>query len=153
MQKPLIQTNETGTGLISQLLCSIKMKTAFKFTTIAGLLAILIALALFLAIGKGIYSGKGSALKFVNASGHAVSSAKITVAGKSCSFKGLANGGEVNCYFENLYDSSYSVSVTLDSGSKYTAKSLGYVTGGIDFNDRITINNAGEFKVDSSIST
>ena len=113
----------------------------------------LIGLVLFFAIGHSVYSGKGSSLQFVNASGQTVTSAQITVSGKSCSVKKLGVAGEVECYFENLSDSSYSVAVTLQNGTVYSANSLGYVTGGMNFNDTITINEAGVFKLDSSPST
>lgn len=129
------------------------MKTLLKFSTIALLLLTLIGLTLFFAIGHSVYSGKGATLKFVNASGQTVLSAQITVSSKFCSVKNLGVGGEVECYFENLSDSSYSVVVTLENGAEYSTNSLGYVTGGINFNDTITINEAGEFKLISKTST
>lgn len=129
------------------------MKALFKFSTITLLLLTLIGFVLFFAIGHSVYSGKGASLKFVNASGQSVNSVHISVASKSCSARGLAADGEVECYFENLHDSSYSVSVTLQNGAIYTAESLGYVTGGMSFNDTITINKAGVINLESSPST
>ena len=127
------------------------MKTLFKFSTIALLLLTLIGLMLFFAIGHGVYSGKGASLRFVNASGQTVTSAQIAVSGRFCSVKRLG-GGEIECYFENLSDSSYSVAVTLQDGAVYSANGLGYVTGGMNFDDTITINEAGEIKLDSKTS-
>lgn len=129
------------------------MKTLFKFSTIVLLLLTLIGLILFFTIGHRVYSGKGASLKFVNASGQAVASAQITVSGKSCNVKKLGAGGEFECYFENLSDSSYSVAVTLQSGAVHSANSLGYVTGGVNFSDTITINEAGVIKLDSITGT
>lgn len=129
-----------------------KMKTLFNFSTIALLLLTLIGLTLFFAIGHGVYSEKGASLRFVNASGQTVTSAQIAVSGRFCSVKRLGAGGEIECYFENLSDSSYSVAVTLQDGAVYSANGLGYVTGGMNFDDTITINEAGEIKLDSKAS-
>ena len=134
-------------------LCAKNMNAIFKFSTITILLIVLISLVLFFAIGHSVYSGKGSSVKFVNASDQVIKSAIVSVSGKSCSVKGLGVGGEVNCYFQDLYDDSYSVSVILDSGKVFINESMGYVTGGIDFNDTITFNNDGGFNLDSSIGT
>jgi hypothetical protein len=129
------------------------MKSFFKFSTIALLLVFLIGVVLLFAIGNSVYSGKGASLKFVNGSGQRIESAHISVAGKSCSVKKLGAGGEIDCHFESLYDSSYSVSVTLEGGSVYSSTSLGYVTGGMNFNDTITINQSGVIELVSSPST
>lgn len=128
------------------------MKARFKFTTIVLLLFPLIGLILFFTIGHSVYSGKGASLKFVNASGQTVTSAQITVSGKFCTVKKLGTGGEYECRFENLSDSSYSVAVTLQNGAVYSANSLGYVTGGMNFSDTITINEAGVIKLASITS-
>jgi hypothetical protein len=108
---------------------------------------------LFFAIGHSVYSGKGSSLKFVNASGQVIKSAVVSVSGKSCSVKELGVGGELNCYFQDLTDSGYSVSATLGNGEVFTNESMGYVTGGINFNDTITFQKDGSFNLDSDIST
>jgi hypothetical protein len=129
------------------------MKAFLKFSTITILLFFLIGIVLFIAIGNSVYSGKSASLKFVNKSGQRIESADISVAGKSCSVKGLGVAGEIVCHFENLHDSSYSVSVTLESGYVFSAASLGYVTGGMNFNDTITINHSGEINLVSSPST
>jgi hypothetical protein len=129
------------------------MKALFKFSTIALLLVALIGLVLFFAIGNSVYSGKGASLKFVNSSGQHIQLASITVAGQSCSVKELGAGGEIQCHFEDLYDSSYSVSVKLKSGTIYTEQSLGYVTGGMNFYHTITINQSGVIALVSSSST
>ncbi|WP_422412538.1 MULTISPECIES: hypothetical protein [unclassified Endozoicomonas] len=129
------------------------MKALFKFSTIALLLIVLIGLVLFFAIGHSVYSGKGASVKFVNSSGQHIESAYISVAGQSCSVKQLGVGGEIECHFENLHDSSYSVSVTLQGGTVYSEPSLGYVTGGMNFNDTITINQSGAIELVSSPST
>ena len=139
---------------IVKLLCvENDMKAIFKFSTIALLLLFLIGTVLFFVIGNSVYSGKSASLKFVNNSGQRIESADISVAGKTCSVKGLSVGGEIECYFENLYDSSYSVSVTLKGGAVFSATSLGYVTGGMNFHDTITINNSGVIELVSSPST
>ena len=100
-----------------------------------------------------MYSGKSASLKFVNGTGQRVESALISVAGKSCSVKELGVGGEMECHFENSYDSSYSVSVTMPDGAVYTEPSLGYVTGGMNFKGIITIKQSGVIKLVSSPST
>ncbi|MFV1975615.1 MAG: hypothetical protein ACC651_07675 [Candidatus Scalindua sp.] len=128
------------------------MKRLLKFSTIVFLLLFLIALILLVFIGNSFYFGKGALLTFQNNSGHSISSATISVSGKLCGFKKLENQGEVNCYFENLSDSHYKVEVQLSNGSNYKA-SLGYVTGGMNFSDVITINEAGEITLASSPST
>ena len=138
---------------MSKALCAANMKALFKFSTIAVLLVVLIGLVLFFAIGNSVYSGKSASLKFVNSSGQHIQSASITVAGQSCSVKELGTGGEIQCHFENLYDSSYSVSVKLQSGAVYAEPSLGYVTGGMNFNDTITINKSGVIELVSNPST
>ena len=138
---------------MNKLLCATNMKALFKFSTIAVLLIVLIVLVLFFAIGNSVYSGKTASLKFVNASGQLIKSASITVAGKSCSVKELGPGGEIRCHFEDLYDSSYSVSVKMQSGVLHSEPSLGYVTGGMNFNDTITINQSGVIELVSSPCT
>lgn len=125
------------------------MKALGKIT--ASLLALGLG-AIFL-IDHLVYSGKGANLKFVNSSGQVVSSARVSVAGKFCAVKELSEGGEFDCYFENLYDSSYSVSVTLENGAIYSEESLGYVTGGFDFNHTITINQSGVIALEPSPNT
>ena len=135
------------------LLCATNMKALLKFSSITMLLLILIALVLFFAVGQSIFSNKGSSLTFVNNSGQTLQSATISVAGKSCGVKALQAGGEMQCYFENLHDSSYSVSVKLENGTSHAAESLGYVTGGMNFIDTITINHSGKINLDSSPST
>ncbi len=129
------------------------MKALFKFSTIAFLLAVFIGLVAFFAIGNSVYSGKSASLRFMNSTGQHIQSAQISVAGQSCSVKELGVGGEINCHFENLYDSSYSVSVILQNGTVYTESSLGYVTGGMNFNHTITINQSGVIELASSPST
>jgi len=129
------------------------MKALFRFSTIAILLLVFIGLVLFFGIGHSVYSGKGASLKFANGSGQTIEAATITVAGKSCGVSLLHTGGSIQCYFENLYDSSYSVTVKLNNGDEYSAESLGYVTGGINFKDTITINQSGAIELESSPST
>ncbi len=129
------------------------MKAFFKFSTISLLLVVLIGLVLFFAIGNSVYSGKSASLKFVNSSGQLIESAQISVAGKSCSVRELGAGGEIECHFENLHDSSYSVYITLKGGAVYSEPSLGYVTGGMNFSDTITINRSGVIELVSSPST
>ncbi|RXJ65901.1 hypothetical protein CS022_24675 [Veronia nyctiphanis] len=123
------------------------MKAFFKFSTIVFLLVILIGLVLILSVRHSMFSGKGASLTFVNSSGQNLQSAHISVAGQSCSVKQLGVGGEIKCHFENLHDSSYSVTVTLQGGVAYTEPSLGYVTGGMNFNDTITINQSGAIEL------
>lgn len=118
------------------------MKFLFKLTTIAALLIVLIVLVVLFVASSDIYSGETASVKFVNSSEQLVTFASITVAGKSCSVTELAVGGAFSCKFENLHDSSYLVSVELQDGSTYQ-ESLGYVTGGFDFNDTIAINQVG----------
>ena len=129
------------------------MNKFFKFSTIAFLLLFLIGLILFISIGHSVYSGKGASLTFKNQSGLTISIAIISVSGQSCSVKKLENHGEINCYFGNLGDSGYTVYVELSNGSKFNAESLGYVTGGIDFSDIITINEEGEISLEQYNST
>ncbi len=129
------------------------MKAFFKFSTIAFLLVVLIGLVAFFAIGNSVYSGKSASLRFMNSTGQHIQSAQISVAGQSCGVRELGVGGEISCHFENLYDSSYSVSVTLQNGTVYTEPSLGYVTGGMNFNHTITINQSGVIELASSPST
>jgi hypothetical protein len=117
------------------------MKALFKISIIA------------LLIGHSIYSNKGASLKFVNSSGQHIESALISVSGQSCKVKKLGIGGEINCFFKDLYDGSYSVSVSLQGGAVYSEPSLGYVTGGMDFQDTITINQSGEIELVSIPST
>ncbi len=129
------------------------MKALLIFSTIAFLLVVLITLVVFFAIGNSVYSGKTASMSFVNSSGQNIQFAKISVAGKSCSVKDLDVNGEIHCNFENLHDSSYSVSVTLENGKVYKEPNLGYVTGGINFNHTITINKSGVIKIASTPST
>ena len=129
------------------------MKAFFKLSTIVFLLVVLIGLVAFFAIGNSVYSGKSASLRFMNSTGQHIQSAQISVAGQSCSVKELGVGGEMQCYFENLYDSSYSVSVKLQNDTVYKEPSLGYVTGGMNFNDTITINQSGVIELISSPST
>jgi len=126
------------------------MKALFKFTTVVFLLTILIGLVLVFSLSNSMYSEKGVTLTFVNSSGQRIESAHITVAGQSCRVKKLGAKGEMQCQFKNLYDSSYSVSITLHNGHLYTEPKLGYVTGGINFNDIIRINSLGEISIVSS---
>jgi hypothetical protein len=141
------------TSPLRSTLCATNMKAFFKFSTIALLLVVLIGLVLLFAIGNSVYSGKIASLKFVNNSGQLIESANILVAGKSCSVKKLGAGGEIVCHFENLHDSSYSVSVTLQGGAVYSEPSLGYVTGGLNLNDTIVINRSGVIELVSIPST
>lgn len=124
------------------------MRAFFQPSTIALSLVVLIGF-IILAIGERVYSGNIASLKFVNSTGLQIESAHIAVAGKSCSVKELGIDGEIQCHFENLHDSSYSVSVTLRGGAIYTEPSLGYVTHGMDFNDTITIDPSGVIKLAS----
>lgn len=129
------------------------MKAIFKFSTNAILLIVLITLVLFFYIGHSVYLGKGASLKFVNASGQIIRFAVASVSGKSCSVKELGVRGKFKCYFQNLTDSNYSVSMTLRNGEVFTNESIGYLTGGLNFNDTITFQKDGSFNLDSNIST
>ena len=126
------------------------MKSFFKFTTIVFLLLFLSVLVFFVSINNN--NDNGASLTFTNKSGHSISRATITVSGKTCGFKGLENLGEVNCYFENLYDSHYHINIELSTGSNINAD-LGYVTSGMSFNHLIIINSAGEIIFEPSPST
>lgn len=128
------------------------MKTFFKFTTIVILLIMLIGLVLVFFVSNSFYEGKGTSIKFINYSGQPIVSANILVAGQACSVKHLGVNGELQCYFENLYDSHYAVSVTLQSGSGFTEESLGYVTSGVDYYDTISINSFGKIVLESATS-
>lgn len=144
---------EKKLGYFNKMLCAMNIKAMFKFSTIAVVLSLIFGLILFFAIGYNVYSGNIASVKLVNSSGQYIESAQISVSGQSCSVKQLGINGEVSCRFENLHDSSYSVSVELRSGVVYSEPSLGYVTSGMDFNDTITINQFGVIELVSSPST
>ena len=129
------------------------MKAFFKFSTIVILLLVLIGLVVVIAVSHSFYSGKGASVRFVNASKYSLQLATISVSGRSCSVKELGAGGEVNCYFQNLYDDGYTVSVTTEDGGIFKSDSMGYVTGGINFHDTITFNEDGSFVLVSDIGT
>ena len=129
------------------------MKAFFKFSTVAVLLLALIGLVLLFGLGYSLYQNKGANLKFINASGQHLESVKVLVSGKQCSVSKLGPNGEFSCYFENLSDSSYAVTATSQSGKVYSVSSLGYVSGGMNFNDIITINQSGVIALESIPST
>ncbi len=115
-----------------------------KILTYATLLLFLIAIVLLFIIGNSVYSGKSAKVSFINNSGREIKSATISVSGKSCSVKKLQHTGEMHCIFENLTDSSYMVEGTLTNGNSFKGNSMGYVTGGINFNDKITLESTNE---------
>ena len=129
------------------------MKNLFKFTTIVLLLLTLIGLLLVFALVYVFYSNKGASMEFQNASRQVVESAEIAVSDKSCLVSGLVPGGKFRCYFENLSDSSYSVSVKLKDGQLYTKESLGYLSGGFDFYHVIRIYQSGDIELVSNPRT
>ena len=111
-----------------------------SFLTCGTLLAALIIITAFYIVGNSIYKGKYAKVTFINDSGKTIKQVTIHLSGKLCSAKGLIHTGEVHCVFENLYDSGYLVEGTLDDGNIFKSNSMGYVTGGINFNDLITLN-------------
>jgi len=119
------------------------LKKIIKFSTLVVLLLILIGLVLIIFVGHGVYSGKGATLTFRNESGFTIKTATITLSGYTCGVKKLEDTGEISYYFGNLSDSSYSVQVELVNGSIFQDE-VGYVCGGMNFRDIITINKAGE---------
>ena len=129
------------------------MKALLKFSTIAILLIILIGIVVVGIIGHEVYSGKGVALTFINNSGQSADSVVIAVSGQSCSANGLERGGKFSCRIENLSDSGYNVQVKLRSGSTFSVKDFGYVTGGMESVEEITINENGEIKFSSGAGT
>lgn len=133
--------------LITWLLVAMLIKL-IKFSTTVILLLVIIGLVLFIILDHGIYSGKGASLTFRNESGLTITSATIDLSGKTCSVKKLEDTGEIICYFADLTDSGYNVQVELINGSKFKSNDLGYVCGGINFTDVITINKVGEIKLD-----
>jgi len=129
------------------------LKKILNYSAIVILLFLLAGLTLFIVIDYSFYSGKGTSVTIKNQSGQSISSMIVSVSGKSCSVKNLENHGEINCYFSNLTDSSYSVDVVLNNGALYKAENLGYVTGGVNFSDTIIINEMGEINLAQSSST
>jgi len=110
-----------------------------KIFTCTILLLILIAMVVIYIIGSRIYQGKYAKVIFLNDSGTTIERAIVTVSGKSCSVKKLQQGGEICCYFERLTDSGYTVEGELTNGIKFKSKSMGYVTGGMNFNDKLIL--------------
>lgn len=129
------------------------MKAIFKFSTVVLLLLLLIGLVVFVSVGYSVYSGKGATVKLVNLSGQVIVEASVSVAGQTCSVKKLGSGGEIQCHFKNLHEGSYSISATMQNGEVFLEPNLGYVTGGINFNDTITINQSGVIALVSKSST
>jgi hypothetical protein len=125
------------------------VKKITKFSIVVTLLLALIGLVLMVLL-VSIYTSKGASFTFRNESGFTITSATITLSNKTCSVKKLETTGEINCYFSNLSDSHYSVEVDLANGSKIQ-KDLGYVSGGMDFIDVITLSKDGELTLKSKV--
>ncbi len=118
-----------------------------KIFTCAILLLVLITIVIFYIIGSSIYQGKYAKVTFFNNSGTTIERAIVTVSGKSCSVKKLQQNGEIRCYFENLNDSGYRVEGELIGGIKFKSKSIGYVTGGMNFNHKLTLEPTYEVTI------
>ena len=115
-----------------------------KILTCTSLLLILITLILFFGIGQSVYQGKSAKVLFLNKSGHTITHATVSVSGKSCSVQLLLNNGQVQCAFEALTDSGYIVEGALSNGDVFNSPSLGYVTGGLNFNHTLVLNSSNE---------
>ena len=115
-----------------------------SFLTCGSLFVALIIIAAFYTVGSSIYQGKYAKVNFINDSGKTINQVTIHLSGKLCSAKGLIHKGEFHCIFENLHDSSYQVEGTLSDNTKFKSNSMGYVTGGINFNDIVTLNASNE---------
>jgi len=102
------------------------------------------AIVVFYIIGTSVYQGKYAKVTFLNNSGSTIEKAIVTVSNKSCSVTKLQYKGAINCYFENLTDSGYIVEGELSNGSKFKSNSIGYVTGGMNFNDKLTLEATSE---------
>ena len=103
------------------------------------LLLALIVLVIVL-VGYGHYSNKGTVVRFVNLSSNAISTIRIDVSGRFCEAKEVGINGELTCQFTDLSDSEYEVNIELTDGTQISNE-LGYVTGGINFNDVIEFNS------------
>lgn len=119
------------------------------FITLASVL--LLAFVLITYRAWNVYLVSDATLTFRNISNQSIVEAEISLAGQSCKFGKLAVGAETQCKFTELHDSSYNVVITLESGEVVTNESMGYVTHGMSFDDVITLNEAGELKLESTI--
>lgn len=113
-----------------------------KIVSCIGLFLLLIGILLFWLIGKSIYDGKYAAIEFVNNSGELLEVVSISVHERTCSASGLLPDGNLKCVFENLTDGSYRIVGETKSGRKFI-DNLGYVSGGMNFNDKIVLEKDG----------
>ena len=123
-----------------------------SFLTCGALLVALIIITAIYIVGSSVYQGKSAKVTFINDSGETINQVIIHLSGKRCSVKGLINTGEVHCVFENLHDSGYQVEGYLNDGNTFKSDNMGYVTGGINFNDVITLNSSNEVILVQGIS-
>ena len=115
-----------------------------SFLTCGSLLVALIIITAIYVVGSNVYQGKYAKMAFINNSGKTINQVVIHLSGKLCSAKGLIHTGELHCIFENLHDSSYQVEGILSDNRKFKSSSMGYVTGGMNFNDVVTLNSSNE---------
>ena len=119
------------------------MKIKSLLTCGTLLIALIIITAIY-TIGSSVYQGKSSKVTFINDSGKTINQVIIQLSSKHCSAKGLIHTGEVHCVFENLHDSGYLVEGVLSDGGTFKSNSMGYVTGGMNFNDLLTLNSSNK---------
>ena len=123
-----------------------------SFLTCGALLVALIIITAVYIVGSSVYQGKSAKVTFINDSGKTINQVIIHLSGKHCSAKGLIHTGEVHCVFENLHDSGYQVESALNDGNTFKSDNMGYVTGGINFNDLITLNSSNKVVLVQGIS-
>jgi hypothetical protein len=83
------------------------------------------------------YSGQ---LTVVNKSSSELVSVKVEVCNQQLAFNNIAPGKSLKKIFEVTADSHYEISVLSKSG-KLRSTHLGYITNGMNFSDRIIIND------------
>lgn len=93
------------------------------------------------------YEEKTAQLMVENKSGEAVADVVVTLTGEPCVAKSIENGSQIECVFTKLKMSDYVITFVRANGEKITKNGLGSVTGGLFWNDKITLAENGDVKM------
>jgi hypothetical protein len=80
-------------------------------------------------------------ITLVNDSGEEIAQARLEVCGQTLDFNEISPAGEQSASYRVKADSTYHLYIKFSSG-KELEKTLGYVTNGFDFDDKLVVKNS-----------
>jgi hypothetical protein len=105
------------------------------------------SLAYLATIDKGHLDLGVITFKLVNDSGKTIDHAKIMLSDRECSGSNINTTGNLKCWFGQMDDNSFQVSITLEDGTQIEDSNFGYVTTGTDYMHVATLTKEYKLKL------